>query len=97
MTEMTKGLCKAARVLLEWSVKDLAEVSGLSLDTLRSFESGRTRRLSRENEAQAISTFEKAGIEFIPENGGGAGVRFGRETPSGGAGGGGPDQYSGNW
>lgn len=76
MIELTKGLCRAARGLTEWSIKELAENSGLSLDTLRSFESGRTKRLSRENEAKAIATFEVAGVQFIPENGGGAGVRL---------------------
>ena len=75
MIELSQGLCKAARGLLEWSIKDLSGHSGLSLDTLRSFESGRTKRLSAGNQAKAIRAFETAGIEFIPENGGGAGVR----------------------
>ncbi len=80
MTELTQALCKAARGLLEWSIKDLSETSGVSLDTLRSFESGRTRRLSRANEAQIIVTFEGHGLAFIAENGGGAGVRLSSRT-----------------
>ncbi|MEX0349835.1 MAG: multiprotein-bridging factor 1 family protein [Paracoccaceae bacterium] len=74
--ELTQELCKAARGLKQWSVKELADASGLSVDTLRSFESGRTKRLSAGNQSVAMSAFEAAGIEFIPENGGGAGVRF---------------------
>lgn len=74
--ELSQELCKAARGLKQWSIKDLAEASGLSVDTLRSFESGRTKRLSVGNQSAAVSAFEDAGIEFIAENGGGAGVRF---------------------
>lgn len=74
--ELTKGLNKAARGLLEWSIKAQAEASEISLDTLRSFESGRTKRLSRENETAAIKCFEGNGLVFLPENGGGAGVRY---------------------
>ncbi|WP_171172602.1 helix-turn-helix transcriptional regulator [Ruegeria sp. HKCCA0370] len=74
--ELTQELCKAARGLKQWSVKELAEAAGLSVDTLRSFESGRTKRLSVGNQNAAVTAFEAAGIEFIPENGGGAGVRF---------------------
>ncbi len=76
MVELTQGLCKAARGLKEWSVKDLSGASSVSLDTLRSFESGRTKRLSRENEARVVSCFEDNGLAFVPENGGGAGVRL---------------------
>ncbi|HCQ59819.1 MAG TPA: transcriptional regulator [Sulfitobacter sp.] len=74
--ELTQGLNKAARGLLEWSIKAQAEASGISLDTLRSFESGRTRRLSRENESAALRCFKDHGLTFLPENGGGAGVRY---------------------
>ena len=78
--ELSQELCKAARGLKQWSVKDLAEASGLSLDTLRSFESGRTKRLSASNQSAAIESFEAAGITFVHENGGGAGVRFAKRS-----------------
>ncbi|EIM26632.1 hypothetical protein MicloDRAFT_00031810 [Microvirga lotononidis] len=32
--------------------------------------------MSTMNNKAAIEAFEKAGLEFIPENGGGAGMRF---------------------
>lgn len=76
MVELTLTLNKAARGILNWSVKELSERSNVPLDTLRSFETGRTKRLSRENEAKTIEALEKAGVQFIPENGGGAGVRM---------------------
>ncbi len=89
--ELTQELCKAARGLKQWSLKELAVASGLSVDTLRSFESGRTKRLSVGNQSAAVSAFEAAGVEFIAENGGGAGVRFTKRASNGdgGSGGGG--------
>lgn len=83
--ELTQRLNRAARGLLGWTVADQTEASGVSSDTLRSFESGRTKRLSRENETAAIAAFEANGLVLIPENGGGAGVRYaGRLTSDGG-------------
>lgn len=73
---LDKRMSKAARALLERTAAELAELSGVPADTIRSFESGRTMRLSRENEALLIKAFEDLGIAFTPENGGGAGVRF---------------------
>jgi transcriptional regulator with XRE-family HTH domain len=66
---------RAARGLLEWSQSELAAQSNLSESTIRDFEKG--RRLPTINNLDAIQrAFEKAGVEFIPENGSGAGVRM---------------------
>lgn len=73
---LTRNQCKAARALLDWKSSDLAEASGMSPDTIRSFESGRTKSLSAGNQDAVVRALEAAGIEFIAENGGGAGVRF---------------------
>lgn len=73
---LDRTICKAARALLEWRAEDLAREAKLSLDTLRSFESGRTKTLSRESERAVRMAFMSAGVEFIEENGGGAGVRL---------------------
>jgi transcriptional regulator with XRE-family HTH domain len=69
---------RAARGLLGWSQTQLAEAAGRSLPTIK--------RLEREDsDGPAVSddvrqavqkAFEKAGVEFIAENGGGAGVRM---------------------
>ena len=57
-----------------WSLDDLAGASGIAKRTLVSFESGSACRSST---IQAIrAALEAAGVEFIPENGGGAGVRL---------------------
>lgn len=65
MNTLDQNRCKAARALLNWTAAKLAEMSGVSLDTLRSFESGRTKTLNRENERSILSALEAAGVLFI--------------------------------
>ena len=68
---------KAARALLAWSQGDLAAASGVSEPTVARLESedgpigGRA-----ETGEKLVAALEKAGIDFIAENGGGAGVRL---------------------
>ena len=68
--------CKMARVALGWGTRDLARNAGVSPDTVARFERG--EQLKGTTVAALRSTFEAAGIEFIPENGGGPGVRVSR-------------------
>lgn len=68
---------KAARALLDWSQADLAEASGVSLPTIKRLETGDGPIGGREETASAIcGALEAGGVEFIPENGGGAGIRL---------------------
>lgn len=70
---------KAARSLLGWSQDDLAEHSGVSKPTIGRLEATDTDDPigGRPETGQAlVAALEKAGVEFIPENGGGAGVRL---------------------
>jgi transcriptional regulator with XRE-family HTH domain len=69
---------KAARSLLGWSQDDLAERSGISKPTIGRLESqdGETVGGRQETSDALQAALEKAGIEFIAENGGGAGVRL---------------------
>ena len=69
---------KAARSLLGWSQDDLAEKSGVSKPTIGMLESqdGETVGGRAETGDALVAALEKAGIEFIAENGGGAGVRL---------------------
>lgn len=62
---LTKQTCKAARMLLEWKANDLADAAGISPDTVRSFESGRTKSLSASNQEAVIRAFEAEGIQFL--------------------------------
>ena len=72
--------CKMARVALGIGVRDLAEMAKVSPDTIARLERG---ELLKERTVDAIrATLEAAGVEFIPENGGGAGVRL-RKVASG--------------
>ena len=68
---------KAARALLRWSQNDLAEASGVSIPTVKRLEATTGDLGGRAATVEAIrSALETAGVEFIPSNGGGAGVRL---------------------
>ena len=71
---ITAPQCRAARALLDWTQRQLAEATGLSAMTIRSFEGGREARDS--NRALMRVMLEKAGVTFIEANGGGPGVRL---------------------
>lgn len=67
--------CRAARALLDWSQGDLSSTSKVATKTLADFERGKRTPYDR-TLADIRAALETAGIEFIPENGGGAGVRW---------------------
>jgi transcriptional regulator with XRE-family HTH domain len=69
---------RAARGLLGWSQGQLAEAAGKSHPTIKRLEreDGEGPAVSDEVRDAVQSALEKAGVEFIPENGGGAGVRL---------------------
>lgn len=61
--------------MLGISQRQLAEVARVSRPTIVDFE--REARVPHPNNLEAIrSALEAAGVEFIPENGGGPGVRL---------------------
>ena len=71
--------CAAARALLRWKQADLSEAikqagGRLSVTAITGFERGGAIRESTASLIQ--SALEAAGVEFIPEHGGGAGVRL---------------------
>jgi transcriptional regulator with XRE-family HTH domain len=68
-------LMRAARALAGWEQSDLAHESGLSIATVRKIEQGAVG-IRKNTEEKIIAAFERAGIQFIPEDRhGGAGVR----------------------
>jgi transcriptional regulator with XRE-family HTH domain len=72
---MSPSQCRAARALIEFSQTDLANKAGVGESTVRNFEAGRT--VPVKNNLEAIRrALEAVGVEFIDENGGGAGVRL---------------------
>lgn len=77
MPKISVRQVKAARALLGWSQADLARESGVSLPTVKRLESEDGELGGRADTATKIVTaLESAGIEFIPKNGGGPGVRL---------------------
>jgi transcriptional regulator with XRE-family HTH domain len=77
LSVLTSELIRAARALLRWEQKTLAEASAVSLPTIKRLE-GKPGLLGahQPTENALRSALEAAGVEFIPENGGGAGVRL---------------------
>jgi transcriptional regulator with XRE-family HTH domain len=73
---MTVPQARAARGLLGWSQTELAAAAELSLPTVKRFETGRGATVSPEAVEKMRLALESAGVEFIAENGGGAGVRL---------------------
>jgi transcriptional regulator with XRE-family HTH domain len=66
--------CKMARVALGLGVRELAAIAKVAQATISRFEAGEELK---ERTVEAIrAALESAGVEFIPENGGGAGVRL---------------------
>ncbi|NTH16699.1 helix-turn-helix domain-containing protein [Agrobacterium rhizogenes] len=61
--------------MLGWSQAPLAKVANVSRQTIADFERGAHIPISN-NLANMIAAFREAGIEFIRDNGGGAGLRF---------------------
>ena len=72
---LTPAQCRAARGLLKWTMPDLAEASSVSVSTINSFEIERRQPIAA-NLTALKTALEAAGVVFIPENGGGPGVRL---------------------
>ena len=72
---MSPDQCRAARALLNLEQSEVAKNAGIARATLIDFEKG--QRLPRSATVTAIrAALEAAGVQFIEENGGGAGVRL---------------------
>ena len=72
---ITAAQCRAARALIEWTSEKLSQASGLDLQIIDAFET-RFRAPANEEKTRLRSALEEAGVVFISENGGGAGVRL---------------------
>jgi transcriptional regulator with XRE-family HTH domain len=70
-----------ARAALKWTVRDLAEATGLHRNTINNIEVGRYV-----GDPISLETIKRvlggAGVEFIDENGGGPGVRLRKPSRS---------------
>jgi transcriptional regulator with XRE-family HTH domain len=72
---VTSAQVRMARAALNWTVRDLADATGLHRNTVTNLEVGRYAG-DPETLSNIKRVLEKAGVEFIDENGGGPGVRL---------------------
>jgi transcriptional regulator with XRE-family HTH domain len=72
---MTPSQSRAARGLIRWTQNELAAKAGVSIVTVRNFELEKSAPIRATIEAMRRA-MEAAGVEFIAENGAGAGVRL---------------------
>jgi hypothetical protein len=74
---LTSAQIRAARALLRWSAENLAQASALGIATIRRAElTDQQTSLTTANDRAIRRALESAGVLFISENGGGAGVRL---------------------
>ena len=79
---LTSELIRAARALLRWDQRRLAEASSVSLPTVKRLESKPGALIAHGSTLAAlIRALEGGGVEFIDENGGGPGVRLRKAPP----------------
>ena len=79
--EITGAQIRAARALIRWSAKELARAASVGVATVSraEVEDGYPTTTNANLRAMQVA-LEAAGIEFIPENGGGVGIRFRKPT-----------------
>ena len=88
--KITGAQIRAARAFLDWTLADLAKVSGVSDSTIRSIEKNsgmpiitggldttlKYRTSARDESVERlVGALEAAGIEFLTERGGSVGLR----------------------
>lgn len=73
---------RAARALIGISQAELASRAGVSVPTIKRCESEGENIpvVSSETQQKIRTVLEAEGIEFLPENGGGPGVRLAKKT-----------------
>ena len=72
---LTPSQMRMARAALRIGLRDLAEMANVTTATLTRYENERGGMHAATRD-RVKRTLESAGVEFIPENGGGAGVRL---------------------
>lgn len=77
MDKPTGRQIAAARTLIGMTQPELAKRSKVSVPTVKRMEASDGPAVGMANNVDAVSrTLQAAGVEFIAENGGGAGVRL---------------------
>ena len=74
---LSSELLKAARALLRWEQRQLAEFSAVSISTVKRLEAQPGALIANPVTIAALKrALEAGGVEFIDANGGGPGVRL---------------------
>ncbi|UCI10772.1 transcriptional regulator (plasmid) [Mesorhizobium sp. B1-1-8] len=78
---MTGAQIRAARALLRWGAGELASAASVGVATVRRAEAEDGVPPTTVSNLKSIQrALERAGVEFIPANGGGPGVRLSKRT-----------------
>lgn len=77
---LTRDQVRMARAALQWTVEELARQSSLTAKTIHNYEHGGNATIETLEKIKAA--FERAGITWVPENGGPATVRPPRRQDS---------------
>lgn len=81
MQAITAAQIRAARAMVKITAQELADAAGVGVATVRRAEDDVLGQATSKVVSQAIrAALEAAGVDFIPENGGGAGVRLNKLT-----------------
>src|SRR5580704_2597974 len=78
---ITGAQLRMARGYLKWSAKELADKAGVAESTIKRMEQDEGFPVARGANIEAVyKTLADAGIIFVPENGGGVGIRLRKST-----------------
>lgn len=75
MAKLTGAACRAARALLKWSMRDLADAAGVSLPTILKLENDGA--VGPDTEAKLSAAFAARGVEITNGDHTGARLRLG--------------------
>jgi transcriptional regulator with XRE-family HTH domain len=79
---ITGAQLRMARGYLRWSAKELADKAGVAESTIKRMEQDDGFPIARGANIEAVyKTLADAGIMFVPENGGGVGIRLRKSAP----------------
>ena len=78
---LTPAQVRMARAALQWTVEELAQQAGITAKTVHRYEHG--ENVTVETLLKLKDAFERAGITWVPENGGPASVRPPRQPRPG--------------
>ena len=80
--ELSSEQVRAARALIRWEQRDLAEASKVSLGSIKRLESQPGLLAAQPRTIDTIrAALESAGVIFVEENGEGPGVRLRKAKP----------------